>query len=124
MTKVQLVFHKAYAVEDGLACEGFSKLVDIDSEFDAFYLEAARVYNQDTQNDNKQFVVENITTNIISHEDNNRLLGKLLTYIDATYIDQEQRKAHKDIVKQVVYDWYNDIRERSKQIVDCYENSK
>lgn len=34
------------------------------------------------------------------------LVGKLLTYIEATYSDPQQRKAHKDIVKQSVYNWF------------------
>lgn len=37
------------------------------------------------------------------------LVGKLLTYIDATYNDPEQRKAHKDIVKQSCYNWFMDV---------------
>ncbi len=36
------------------------------------------------------------------------LVGRLLTYIDATYSDQQQRKAHKDIVKQAAYNWFMD----------------
>ena len=37
-----------------------------------------------------------------------QLVGKLLTYIDATYTDLEQRKAHKRLVKNEVYAWYYD----------------
>ena len=36
------------------------------------------------------------------------LVGKLLTYIDATYTDLDQRKAHKRILKETVYTWYYD----------------
>ena len=36
------------------------------------------------------------------------LVGKLLTYIDATYSNIEQRDAHKSIVKQTVYKWFGD----------------
>lgn len=36
------------------------------------------------------------------------LVGKLLTYIDATYTDIEQRKANKRIVKDTIYTWYYD----------------
>lgn len=38
------------------------------------------------------------------------LVGKLLTYIEATYSDPQQRKAHKDIVKQLVYNWFMDSK--------------
>ena len=37
------------------------------------------------------------------------LVGKLLTYTDATFTDTEQRKAHKRILKDTIYTWYYDI---------------
>lgn len=36
------------------------------------------------------------------------LVGRLLTIIDATYTDPEQRRAQKRIVKSEVYDWMHD----------------
>jgi hypothetical protein len=48
---------------------------------------------------------------VIDDSDINCLIGKLLTYIDATYSDREQREAHKSLVKQTVYNWYNSHRE-------------
>jgi len=36
------------------------------------------------------------------------LVGKLLTYVEATYSDQEQRKAHKRLIKETIYTWYYD----------------
>jgi hypothetical protein len=44
---------------------------------------------------------------IWGHRDLSHLVGKLLTYIDATFADQQQRKAHKDILEQTIWDWYN-----------------
>lgn len=34
------------------------------------------------------------------------LVGKLLTYVDATYSDEKQREAHKSIVRNTVYPWF------------------
>jgi hypothetical protein len=34
------------------------------------------------------------------------LVGKLLTYVDATYTDKTQRDAQKDIVRSLVYTWF------------------
>ena len=48
---------------------------------------------------------------IVGYEDVTRLVGKLLTYIDATYSDKEQREAQKTILKGIVYDWSRDNRE-------------
>lgn len=36
------------------------------------------------------------------------LVGKLLTYVDATFSDKKQREAHKDLIKQAVWSWYTD----------------
>lgn len=37
------------------------------------------------------------------------LQGQLLTYVDATFIDEKQREAHKSIVKRVTKDWMNNL---------------
>lgn len=44
---------------------------------------------------------------VMRHEAINGLVGRLLTVIDATFSDLEQRKAQKDIVMKVCWDWYN-----------------
>ncbi len=49
------------------------------------------------------YVINQVFT-VESHYLYDNLVGKLLTYIEATFTDPEQRKAHKDIVKQIVYD--------------------
>lgn len=43
---------------------------------------------------------------MLNWDELNELIGQLLTYVDATYTDLEQRKAHKSIVKNLVRDWY------------------
>lgn len=42
---------------------------------------------------------------ILEHSNISNLVGKLLTHIDATFIDQEQRKAQKTLTEQIVYGW-------------------
>ncbi|MCK5016601.1 MAG: hypothetical protein KAS32_05945 [Candidatus Peribacteraceae bacterium] len=39
----------------------------------------------------------------------NDLVGQILTLIDATYPDKEQRTAQKTIFKQKMYDWMRNI---------------
>ena len=43
----------------------------------------------------------------------NGLLGKVLTFIDATYSDEVQRKAAKDIIKNDIFakthDWFDEV---------------
>jgi hypothetical protein len=40
------------------------------------------------------------------------LKGRLLTLIDATFTDPQQRKAHKDVVWQTLKAWMDDIEGR------------
>lgn len=49
---------------------------------------------------------------MINWDEINELLGVLLTYVDATYSDNEQRKAHKSLLKNAVRDWYNRCEEK------------
>lgn len=45
----------------------------------------------------------------INYEELYNLKGRLLTLIDATYTDPQQRKAQKDIVWQALQHWMADI---------------
>lgn len=46
------------------------------------------------------------------HEEHNYLLGRVLTIIDASVIDSDQRKAVKDLIKGEFNDcWVNGYRE-------------
>ena len=48
----------------------------------------------------------------------------MLTYVDATYSDKEQRQAHKDLVRHHVYRWFDvecdlpDLQRAVKEVVD------
>jgi hypothetical protein len=44
---------------------------------------------------------------VIRYERINDLVGKLLTLVDSMFSDPKQRKAAKDLFKQVAWDWYN-----------------
>lgn len=45
----------------------------------------------------------------INYDELYNLKGRLLTLIDATYTDPEQRKAQKDLVWQALKSWMDDI---------------
>lgn len=44
---------------------------------------------------------------VASHRATNSLVGKLLTLIDATFSDPEQRKAMKDLFVDTIWGWQN-----------------
>jgi hypothetical protein len=48
----------------------------------------------------------------INYEELYNLKGRLLTLIDATFTDAQQRKAQKDVVWQVLKSWMDDIENR------------
>lgn len=43
---------------------------------------------------------------VIAFERVNNLVGRILTLVDLAFSDPEQRKAAKDLFKQVPWDWY------------------
>lgn len=48
---------------------------------------------------------------VIAFDSINHLVGKLLTVVDAAFSDREQRKAAKDLIKVIPWDWYYGHRE-------------
>lgn len=54
----------------------------------------------------------------INYEELYNLKGRLLTLIDATFTDPEQRKAQKDVVWQAVRQWMDDIERTCGYDVD------
>lgn len=44
---------------------------------------------------------------VIFYENINNLVGKLLTLSDAVFSDLDQRKAHKELVTQTLWDWFH-----------------
>lgn len=121
MHKVKLVFVKSF-LELPTFKDTFSTDIEVEGPdgIDDFRLIAARIYdNVDPKN--ATFPGGDVNTMFLEYTDTQNLMGKLLTYIDATYTDQEQRKAHKDIVRQVVNDWREGIHTRGVQTVDSQE---
>jgi hypothetical protein len=63
----------------------------------------------------------------INYEELYNLKGRLLTLIDATFTDPEQRKAHKDIVWQTLRAWMEDIEhaaDHTRDATDAYAQAK
>ena len=121
--KVKLVFEKNFQEIRGLASNSFDKDINVDlpSGFDSARLVSARCYDPKSQSGSEYALpASDVTASIWEYEDEQRLVGKLLTYIDATYTDPEQRKAHKDIVKDLVYGYCQDMRTRATQIIDAH----
>jgi hypothetical protein len=122
MRKVQLVFVKSF-LDVPTWNDTFSKMVEIEepAEFadKSIHLIAARVVAAgDSPSQSDQPLTGDFNAIIVDGRDFSSLLGKLLTQIDATFGDTDQRKAQKDLVKSLVWDFEKDMRERAVQTVD------
>lgn len=128
MQRVTLVFQKSY-LEYPTIKDVFSRDFEFElpSGFEVVHLAAARVYDHRATEATASVANPILNTPsgdtnavIINYRDTSNLLGKMLTYVDATYSDAEQRKAHKDIVRDMIYAWEREIRERAVQTVDAH----
>lgn len=114
--KVKLVFAKEGS--NGLVRDSFAEEVEVKlpEGFKHVRLESARCYDPNPQPNEP---CGDTTATIWDFEDESRLVGKLLTYVDATYTDKEQREAHKSIMKDLVYGHCQELRARGAQIVNA-----
>lgn len=103
----------------------FSAVVDIDEpaefEKDSLHIMGVRLHNAGTMPSTEQHPLDgDYNAIILDSRDFSFLLGRLLTQIDATFSDTDQRKAQKDLLKDIVWGWEKDLRERSVQTVDSH----
>jgi hypothetical protein len=127
MQKVKLVFEKNF-MEMPTMSDTFSTNIEFalphDFEQNGVHLIGARVYGSEPTPTNPSDAAPNpprgdSNSVVIRYEDFRRLQGRLLTYIDATFNDPEQRKAHKDILKSNLYDWEKELHDRAVQVNDA-----
>lgn len=113
--QVKLVFEKSYQELKGLTNNTFAKTVNIDlpDHIDQAHLVSAISYA--TKNGSDSPSMDEIA-NIWDYTDENHLVGKLLTYIDATYTDKEQRDAHKSLIKDLVYGYCQELKTRAREV--------
>lgn len=114
--RVKLVFEKNTSGQTGLDRNTFSEEIEVKlpESMESAHLVSAVCYG--TKDTNAP--INDCIAVIAEWEDDNRLVGRLLTYVDATFTDIEQRKAHKDIVKDIVYGHQNQLRERARHIIE------
>lgn len=121
--QVKLIFQKDF-LEYPTIKDAFPEVITVElpTDFESVHLVAARVYEPEDAVTSHPSGDSNAC--IWNYQDEQRLVGKLLTYVDATYADPEQRKAHKDIVKELVYGYCQELRTRGIQTVDAYANGR
>lgn len=115
--QVKLVLEKSFTDIRGLSANTFSKDINIElpTGFNMARIVAARCYDPTQGSDRPS---SDATAVIWEYDDESRLVGKLLTYIDATYTDKDQREAHKSLVKDLLYGYFQDMRVRADQTIE------
>lgn len=123
MRKVQLVFVKSF-LDVPTWNDTFSKMIEIEepAEFadKPIHIIAARAIAAGDSPSGDQPLTGDFNAIIVDGRDFSSLLGKLLTQIDATFGDTDQRKAQKDLVKSLVWDFEKDMRDRAVQTADSH----
>ena len=99
MSKVKLITEKKNQL-------GFGELVSTDVEVpeDVTIIGLARS-DFEPATDGSRRVNDDIVP-IIHMQSINNLVGKLMTQVEASTPDPEQRKASKDIFRQIAWEWY------------------
>lgn len=107
MSKVKLVICKGYGSGNRPYETEDSRVIDTGIEVpDTHDIVSLIRTDFDVEEDGSKRVSDEVDP-VMRHEAINGLVGKLLTIVDATFTDIEQRKAQKDIVMQACWDWYN-----------------
>lgn len=125
--KVDLVFEKNgsnWGVSDDIVRRTID-LVIPDNGFDqGVHLIGAKVHNSidmTGQDPREGGSVETgyvtMVAELITQKDIEAIVGSVLTIVDATIIDKDQRRAFKSLIKQAIYGRYNTIIEKSYQTV-------
>jgi len=111
MSKVKLVTVQGTGSDGRPYIGGSEKVVDINLEVPETHTIMGIIRTDfDEDADGVKRVSDELTP-VIPYEHINNLVGKLLTLVDATFHDPEQRKAVKDLIINIPWDWYNSKRE-------------
>ena len=118
--KVKLVFQKSYINQPSFS-DCFAREVEIElpAGYEQAHIIAARCYQPELPP--STLVGGDINTTVLSYNDESKIVGKLLTYVEATYSDKEQREAQKSILKETIYGFFNGLREDAIKIVDAHK---
>lgn len=101
MSKVKLIVEKYNSLP------GMGRVIDLELRLDESERVAGVIRTDfDPEQDGSRRVSDDVDP-VVPFEHINHLVGKLLTIVDASTADKEQRQAQKDLFKQAAWDWYS-----------------
>jgi hypothetical protein len=110
MSKIKLVIAEGYGT-DNKPYLGGDSVIDLNLEVpDTHSITGIIRTDFDEDTDGSKRISDDLIP-VVSYDRINYLVGKLLTVVDASFSDMEQRKAVKDLIKQIPWDWHNSMTE-------------
>lgn len=114
MSKVKLIVMEGYGTETSPYIGGGEKVITPDLVLEPNqHIHAVVEYDFDEDENGDRQVSDNIDP-VVYIGAINALVGKILTIVDATYTDPEQRKAARGMYMDAIWNWYglsDNIRE-------------
>lgn len=120
MSKVSLVVCEGYGNQGAPRLSGTEKIIDLKMrvpETQDIMGVIREDFDPESSGDKRMSAA---IDPVIRYERINNLVGKLLTLVDAAFIDIEQRKAMKDLVTQNCWDWYTS---QQQEVVSVWQKN-
>lgn len=106
MSKVKLIVCEGYGSQGKPRVGGTEKVIDLKIEVpDTYDIMGVIRTDFDVESDGSKRSSDELDP-VIRFERINDLVGKLLTQVDAVFSDPKQRKAMKDLFRQIAWNWY------------------
>lgn len=107
MSKVKLIICEGYGNQGKPRVSGSEKVIDLKLEVPETHdIMGVVRYDFDADSHGDKRVSDDINP-VIRYERINNLVAKILKLVDATFSDQDQRKAMRELFMQACWDWYN-----------------
>jgi hypothetical protein len=106
MSKVKLIVFEGYGTTYRPYIDSNSEVIDLKLNIPDTHSIAGVIRTDFDADPDGSRRASDALTPVIECDRINNLVGRLLTQIDATFSDPEQRKAMKDLFTQIAWGWY------------------
>lgn len=106
MSKVKLVIAEGYGTDVRPHITGSEKVIDLKLEVPETHNIIGVIRTDFDQDIDGSKRTNDDLIPLVHYPQINNLVGKFLTLVDATFQDPTQRKAFKDLISGIPWDWY------------------
>lgn len=105
--QVKLEVVEGYGTRANPYIGGTQRVIEVSEELgENEHIRAIHLFSYSEPDENGRQEAGGDTIPVIPYEFINSLIGMLMGIEDASFSDETQRNAHKDLVKQKVWQWY------------------